>query len=504
MKITSEKSVMAEYLRDESKKTGSSERLFFPETEEDILSVFRSNPALPVTIQGARTGVTGGCVPEGGLTINMERMNQVLDLTYTKDGGTITAQPGILLQTLRNYIRPHSLFFPPDPTESTASLGGMVSCNSSGARSYHYGSIRDYVLALDIVLQDGDKLHLERGDNLARENKFHLVTDAGRWISGVLPDLQMPSVKKHTAGYYLRPDMDLIDLFIGAEGTLGAVTSVKLKLLPQKKHTWGGVVFLPSESSALKLVKILRGEIDYAPSLPPEALEFFDFDTLSLLRQAQISKTALTEMERIRQDAYCAVYVEYSAESREPLSQVFDAICDILEPLGGDPFRTWAAINPYHMEKLHLFRHAAPECINMKISEIKKAHPSITKLSTDMSVPDCHLDDIFALYRSDLKKERLNSVIFGHVGNNHVHVNVIPENMDEFYRCKAMFAAWAKSIVTMGGTVSSEHGIGKLKTALLQELYTKEQLAAMLEVKKLLDPTLRLNRGNIFQMPVTK
>lgn len=500
LKSTSSKEIMDEYLRDESKRTGSSERIFFPKNEADVISILRDHPGMPVTVQGSRTGVTGGCVPDGGLTVNMEQMNQVLDFRRDEKAAAITVQPGVLLQTLRSFILPHKLFFPPDPTETTASLGGMVSCNSSGARSFRYGSIRDYVLALDLILPGGDKLHLERGSITAKEKRFTLSTCSGRRISGKLTDLQMPRVKKHTAGYYIRPDMDLIDLFIGAEGTLGIITSIKLKLVSAKKETWGSVIFLPDEASALALVKLVRQETP--DSLSPEALEFFGSDTLHLLRQAQLTKTALTEMELIRQDACCAVYVEYACDQRASLIQAFEDTCHCIESVGGNPEQTWAAINAYHMEKLHLFRHAAPECINRKISEIKRTCPAITKLGTDMSVPDSRLEEVFSLYRSGLAEEGLTSAIFGHIGNNHFHVNVIPKNMDEFNRTKKLFSRWAEVVVAMDGTVSAEHGIGKLKTSLLKQLYSKEKLAEMAKIKSLFDPDWLLNRGNIFSDPV--
>ena len=107
---------MDEYLRDESKRTGSSERIFFPKNEADVISILRDHPGMPVTVQGSRTGVTGGCVPDGGLTVNMEQMNQVLDFRRDEKAAAITVQPGVLLQTLRSFILPHKLFFPPDPT----------------------------------------------------------------------------------------------------------------------------------------------------------------------------------------------------------------------------------------------------------------------------------------------------------------------------------------------------------------------------------------------------
>lgn len=504
MKTITDTKIMSAYMQDESRKTGTASHLFFPEKEEDVIAVFKENPSVPVTMQGARTGLTAGCVPDGGLVINMERMNRILDIKEDKTGGEITVQPGVLLQTLRQrlpFLLSRPLFFPPDPTETTASLGGMVSCNSSGARSFRYGAVRDYVLALDVILPDGDKLCLRRGENPTAAGRFRLYTCRGREIKGILPDLNMPQVKKHTAGYYIRPDMDLIDLFIGAEGTLGAITSIKLKLLPLPKLRWGALLFLPTEEAALELVLRLREKA--SPSFPLEALEFFGYDTLNLLRIMQSQGMTLREMERIPPNAGCAVYVEYTAEDRDTLMDAFQKTCRILSAVGGNSARTWAAINTRHIQMLRLFRHAAPECVNTRIRERQKHFPQITKLGTDMSVPDCRLKEVFSLYREDLQTGIYESAVFGHIGNNHVHVNILPRDMEEFRRGKELFSHWAKVIVSMGGTVSAEHGIGKLKVALLRELYTKEQLNQMWKVKKYFDPQAVLNRGNIFGFPTS-
>lgn len=374
----------------------------------------------------------------------------------------------------------------------------MVSCNSSGARSFKYGSVRGYITALRMVLPGGEKLHLKRGACLARDRHFSLTCESGKRISGVLPDITMPAVKKHTAGYYIRPDMDMLDLFIGAEGTLGVVTAVELKLLPVKKETWGAVIFLPNEAVALRLVRILRGETDLPLTLEPEALEYFNSDTLRLLRRAQNSKEALCQMELLPEGDYCALYTEYASDDRESLKAAFEETCSAMESVGGDPYRTWAAINSRNMDKLHQFRHAAPECVNTRISEIKKDCPSVTKLGTDMSVPDHCLEEVMSLYNEGLAAGGFDSVIFGHIGSNHVHVNIIPRTMDEFNRGKALFGRWAKDVAAMGGTVCAEHGVGKIKTALLSELYTEEQLASMRDLKKIFDPGQLLNRGNIF------
>ena len=139
-----------------------------------------------------------------------------------------------------------------------------------------------------------------------------------------------------------------------------------------------------------------------------------------------------------------------------------------------------------------------PEAVNLLIDERRKQEPHLTKLGTDMAVPDAALDHILPLYRRTLLAAGLEHVIFGHIGNNHVHVNILSRTMRDYETGKQLYLDWAREVLRLGGTVSAEHGIGKLKTALLREMYGAEGIAQMQAVKRLFDPAGCLNRGNLF------
>ena len=504
IKRINDQNEMSIFLSDESRRAGNATEICFPQTAGEISALLREDKNTPVTIQGGRTGVTAGAVPESGIVINLSAMNKVLRMpcavtdadpaSDTTTSGSLTAavQPGVLLTSLQEQLHSRGLFFPPDPTETTASLGGMVACNSSGACTYRFGATRHHIRSLEMVLADGDTLPIRRGEHHAKAGRFALTTSGGRTIDGTLPRITMPNVKKHTAGYFIRPDMDMIDLFIGSEGTLGIVTQIEIDLLPEPKNLWGAVVFFESEECALSFVHLLRGEASAAP----QAIEFFGTDTLEMLRDAQDSGAALTGMTKI--SSGCAVYTEFASENREDLIPLCSVLGSMITEAGGDPADSWFAFRGPDMVRLKEFRHAAPVCVNERVSEIRKSHPSITKLGTDMSVPDSRLDEVFAMYRRDLAREGFQTSLFGHIGNNHLHCNIIPRDEEEYLRGKELYTRWAEEIVRMGGSVSAEHGIGKLKTWLLRKLYTEEELNAMFELKRLFDPQLRLNPGNIF------
>ena len=134
----------------------------------------------------------------------------------------------------------------------------------------------------------------------------------------------------------------------------------------------------------------------------------------------------------------------------------------------------------------------------MLIDVRRQSDPSITKLGSDMSVPDRCLEEVFDMYRTDLQKEGFQTSLFGHIGNNHLHCNIMPRTDEEYARGKALYTRWAEEIVRMGGSVSAEHGIGKLKIWLLQKLYSEKDLQAMADLKRLFDPQMRLSPGNMF------
>ena len=508
----------ADYLRDESRSTGVAESISFPQNEREIQAMmsYCTGKGLTLTVQGARTGITGAAVPQGGHVINLSKMNRITGARYDSANkrAFLTVQPGVILSRLRKDLERLDLntqgwpenslchlelikaagtwFFTPDPTETSASLGGMAACNASGARSFSYGPTRDYIEAIRVVLPSGLIAHLRRGTHKAKDREFSLPTESGRTISGTLPAYRMPDVK-NAAGYYVKDDMDLLDLFIGAEGTLGIISEMEIRLLRAPRAIWGIMVFFPCESTALQFVRAMRGELVAGVSrrFPhrPAALEYFNSKALDLLREGQIRE--------LKNSYHTAIYVEYHDDSEDELLEILSSLEELVLACGGDDQNTWIAAEPRDMEKMLYFRHAVPESVNMLIDRRRQKEPSLTKLGTDMAVPDSELDNMIALYNRNLGEKGLDSVMFGHIGNNHIHVNILPRNMEEYQQGKALYLEWAREAVRKGGTVSAEHGIGKLKTAFLEEMYGQAGMREMARVKILFDPQWFLNPGNI-------
>jgi D-lactate dehydrogenase (cytochrome) len=493
-----------DYLRDESNMHGTgASKLFFPRTEANLLWVVREalRRGEKLTISGGRTGICGGAVPEGGWMLSLERMNRVKGIYKSGDGFEIEVESGMRLSELGALARSRfarekrPYFYPPDPTETTATIGGTVATNASGARTFFYGPTRRYVTGISLVLPTGELLVIKRGDVAEKDGWFTVGRKLGPPLKVPSPQYPIPSTK-HSAGIYSKPGMDLIDLFIGSEGILGIISSVTVRLLQQPLGHFAGIGFFGDETRALRFVTSAR-----RMKKGPLALEYFDSSSLLLLEETRRRQGPTSEIPDIPEggEGTFAVYFESALEGAEDLERCAVAYKKLVESAGGDTGIAWGAVNKRDLERLKSFRHALPETVNSTISEMKKRDPGIHKVGTDMAVPDERLSDMVAFYREVLERESIRHVIFGHIGNNHLHVNLIPKDSDELVRAKQLYKIFAKRAVEWGGSVSAEHGIGKLKRQYLSVQYTAEEIERMRTIKNAFDPEGVLNPGDVLE-----
>ena len=518
-----------EYRRDESRSVGEADGISFPESEEEVREILRGlqegaqeagSDALPatVTVQGARTGLAAGAVPHGGHVMNLSRMNRFLGLRRDAAGRFhLAVQPGVVLSELRKHLAKRTIpcegwdvmslaalasfekapaqFFPTDPTESSACLGGMAACNASGARSYRYGAMRGHVSALRVALANGDVLALRRGMvRVGNGRHTVLYTEEGRALALDLPTYEMPRTK-NASGYYVEDGMDAIDLFIGSDGTLGVITELELELLPVPAVTWGVSCFFESEGQALDFTVEARPELTSAA-----AIEYFDGDALAILRSQRANRAAFSALPEVPERYDACVFVELECGGEDEALAQLDAIGRLMGQVGADERDTWVGRTDVDRECQRFFRHAIPESVNMLIDERRRRDPVITKLGSDMSVPDDRLHDVVALYRRTLAEAGLQSAAWGHIGNNHLHVNVLPRDAADYARGKELFAGWAREVTAMGGAVSAEHGVGKLKRDFLEIMYGPAHIREMARLKLQLDPYGQFDVGNLFSV----
>ncbi|MDI6827065.1 MAG: FAD-linked oxidase C-terminal domain-containing protein, partial [Armatimonadota bacterium] len=221
-------------------------------------------------------------------------------------------------------------------------------------------------------------------------------------------------------------------------------------------------------------------------------------DALNLLRKIKCESQAFENIPSLQPHYHTAVYAEFHAEEQDIIDEAILELTETIIELGGNDEDTWYATNERELEPLKAFRHAVPEAVNLLIDERKKACPEITKLGTDMSVPDEQLEKTIAMYRCGVAEYNLESVMFGHIGNNHIHVNILPHNMEEYEKGKLLYLSWAQQVVNWNGSISAEHGIGKLKVPFLELMYGKKGIAEMRALKAVFDPGGVFNPGNLF------
>ena len=441
---------------DASGYEGWADCVFAPADEAGVVAVLKDavEKRIPVTVLGSGSGLTGARVAQGGWVLSLERFQKI-----EIGSGSARVGPAVTLADLNRAALPSGQFYAPDPTENTASIGGTIATNASGSRSFRFGSTRRHILALRVALMDGRVVEFRRGDAVEFD----------------IPRIPVPHTTKYTAGYALRPGMDWIDLFCGAEGTLGVVLEAELRLLPIPAHLFSAVVFFPSDEAALDAVEAWR------PIPELRMIEYVDRNSLDLLRG---------RYPEIPANAQAGLLIEAEGDD-------IDTWETRLSNAGALIDGSWFAVSAADRERFRKFRHALPEIVNATMLS-----RGFMKMGTDYAVPLARNREMLGYYR-----ERLEAllpgryVIYGHIGDAHVHVNMLPATQPELEIASAFMKEFAQRAADLGGTVSAEHGLGKRKAYLLPMQYDPEHIEAMMAVKRRLDPLWLLGRGTLFPAP---
>ena len=460
----------ASFIRD-----GHADRVVLPETIDDVSETLKNanRDRVPVTVSGAGTGTVGGRVAFGGIVLATDKLNHIKSIINEDHGGFAVVEAGVMLADLQRAVDQQGLLYPPDPTERGCFVGGTVATNASGARTFKYGPTRNYIRRLKVVLASGEVIDLRRGEVRADANGRIRI---GKSLELTLPDYHMPATRKNATGYFIAPEMDAVDLFIGSEGTLGVICEIEVKLLPKPEGLLSGVVFFADEADVLDLVA------DARKRAAARAIEFFDNESLNFLRE---------KYPNIPAQAVGAIFFEQETTeaTEETVLNEWMALLDQHHALAD----SWFATNEQDQAKLREFRHQLPVLMNEWFARYRQR-----KVSTDMAVPDEAFPGLFRLYKDSLQASGLRYTVFGHIGDNHVHVNILPRDDAEGAHARELYVQYLKYAASVGGTLSAEHGVGKLKRDYLRLFYSDAQLRALAAVKKALDPHGILGRGNIF------
>jgi D-lactate dehydrogenase (cytochrome) len=490
---------LAERLHDAARTPGGHASLLaLPESEGEIAWVLREAPA--VLAVGAQSSLTGGATPFGEWLLGTERLDA---LRVEPEARRAQAAAGVALTTLQDALDPHGLWYPPVPTFRGAFVGGVLSTNAAGASTFKYGATRAWVEGLTVVLASGAALDLERGQCRAHpDGWFEIAAVDGSVTRVPLPAYRVPAVPKVSAGYQAEPGMDLVDLFVGSEGTLGVISQARLRLLPRPAQALAWIT-LDRETAALALVGALR-EAARATwrtrdprAVDVAAIESLDRRCLELLRADGREVDAGLDL---RGDTALLIDLELppDRDQAEAALEAFAALVGAHADAGrlllaapGDTARR---------ARLLALREAVPEGVNRRVAEVQRRDPDVHKVAADMIVPFEALPEMVGVYREGFARRGLDHALWGHVSDGNLHANVIPRSSGDVRAGHEAILEFGRHAARLGGCPLSEHGVGRnaVKQELLRRLYGDAGIAAMRAVKAALDPRRRLAPGVLF------
>jgi FAD/FMN-containing dehydrogenase len=452
--VTTDEGVREAYAQDASGLRLVPDAVARPDTAAEVAEVLRRATATrtPVTPAGALTGYVGGAIADRGVVLSLRGMDRILDVDPA--ARTMRVGPGALLGDVKRAAAAHGLLFPPDPTsEEDSTIGGAIACNSSGARSLKYGATGPYVRALTVAMADGRVLELRR-----------------------------PQLEKNVAGY--TPVQDPVDWFVGSEGTLGVVVEAELALVGLPTSVIGLGLPFRTAADALAFVVAARE----SPDVSPRCLEYLDAAAFAIARDHVGGAWG--------EGASAYVYTEEeSYGDAEPpldawlaLAEAHGALGDDIQVFEGEPA----------LREARRMRHAVPATLNERAARYRAAGGR--KVSTDWAVPYRRLREALEAADAIAAAHGVEVVAtFGHAGNGHPHQHFVARDAHELEAIERAVDATLRHVLSMGGTVAAEHGIGKLKRRWLSLQLSPVQLGVMRAVKRELDPLGILAPGNVFE-----
>jgi D-lactate dehydrogenase (cytochrome) len=496
---------------------GRASALVVPTTEAEIADVLRSSrTVLPI---GAQSSLTGGATPYGDVVLSTAALRRIGDLGTDR----VTVQAGVSLAELDAALAAAGCYYPAGPTFSGAFVGGTVATNAAGPATFKYGSTRRWVEAITVVLPTGDVLEIERGRVHAHEDGFFEICLDGGPVRVPVPRYTMPTVPKVSAGYFAAPGMDLIDLFIGAEGTLGVVVNVSLRIVSPRPAWCLAFVPFAERNAAVSCVRHLRDAARETwrtgdPSgIDVSAIEHLDGRCLELAREDGIDRktgvtwpdgtvTALLITLELPTMTSALAYDQISNASEAatvdtPLGRfvrMLDAAGtsgDVLLAVPGDHAR---------MTQLLALREELPASVNGRIGRAKQTIDArIEKTAGDLIVPFEHIEEFLSCCDREFEKRRLDAAVWGHISDGNLHPNVLPRSFADVEAGRMAILDLGREVIRLGGSPLAEHGVGRNlgKQRLLEELFGRRGVEEMRAVKRALDPEWKLAPGVLFPQP---
>jgi len=415
--------------------------VILPENKEQISEILKTanENDIPVTARASGTNLVGGCIPvNGGIVLHLSKMNKIINLD--KENLTCTVQPAVVVGELQELVAKEGLFYPPDPASLRVStIGGSIAQSSGGPRGFKYGTTKDYVLGLEIVLADGTIM--KTGGN----------------------------VVKNVTGY------NLTQLFVGSEGTLGIVTEATLKLIPKPEEQKVMLACFESINQAAEAITAI-----ISAKITPATLDILDKNTM-----ITIEKFHNTGMP-IDMEAVLVLEIDGFKESVEVQTGQVVEICN---KFGAKNIRV--SQNQEEAEAIWFARRSA-------FGAVARLRPNV--LTEDAVVPRNRIPEFISAVRKICDKYGLTACIMGHAGDGNIHPNFSldlrnKQEADSFEKAvKELF----QTAISLGGSLSGEHGIGMQKSEYMEAALDPSAIEYMKRIKGLFDPKNILNPGKVF------
>ncbi len=481
--------------------------------------------------QAARSSLTGGAVPDGDVVLSVERLRDVGPIEASGGSARVRVGSGVRLRELQETLAERGWYFPPVPTYQEAMVGGVVSTNAGGAATFKYGTTRKWVRGLTIALADGHVVELERGQLQVRAGgRIEIRRESGAVTACDAPDWPLPAVPKLSAGYHSADPLDLVDLFVGAEGTLGVVLDATLDLEPLPAAVLTAVAFPASIASAYALAATLRDRAiavrGSGGGAGPDvrAIEIVDDRGLALLRGHGDASRLRVE---IPGEARAAILIE--AELPAPCSTaravdeleswiagnpppdpgaLGDALRSLFEVLDRhevvDSLQVAFPDDPPRRDALVAFREAVPTRVNEILAGRRQSDPGVRKVGGDLIVPFEAVPEMLAGYAAEFERRGLEFAIWGHLSDGNLHPNALARSAAEVASAERALLRFADLAIGLGGSPLSEHGVGRstLKQAMLRRFLGDDAIERMRAIRAAFDPGGRLAPGVLLPAPV--
>jgi glycolate oxidase len=423
---------------------GSPDVIVMPTSAEQVQSIVNlaRRSGIAIYSRGAGTNLSGGTIPvEHGIVLSLQKMNKIIEV----DAENLTAvvQPGVIIQELNNAAAPHGLMYPPDPgTVTTATMGGSVAENSGGLRGLKYGVTKHYVMGMEVVLANGDRVRF-----------------GGKTV-------------KNVTAY------DFSNLFVGSEGTLGVIVEITCKLLPSPKYRRAMLAtYRTVEEAGNTVAGIIKAQVI------PATLEIMDNMTIRTVEDfAHVGLPV---------DAEALLLIEVDGMAEEVVVREAQAVVKVVAENNGE---LRVANSDAERDKLWAARRAALPAL---------ASLNNTVVLEDATVPRSHITDMLLALAAIGRKYNLTMGTFGHAGDGNLHPTILADknNADEMARVHLAVDEIFATALKFGGTLSGEHGIGMAKMKYLGNEIGSTGLDLMRTLKNALDPTHMFNPGKLVPFP---